>query len=182
MSGDHQGDRVGHGGPFKAVYAYSVEDYRWWEQALQRELDPANFGENLTLEGIDLRQALVGEKWRVGTAVLRVTQPRTPCFKLGIRMGDPRFPRRFSEAERPGAYLAIEQEGEVGAGDPLVILERPAHPVTLQLLAHLNYRNRDVAHLIEQAVHVELDRGEWEELVRALDLPPEYLGRDFTGG
>ena len=117
LVGDDQADRHAHGGPDKAVYAYAREDYAWWERQLDRTLDPGMFGENLTTERIDLTDALVGERWRVGSAVLQVTSPRVPCWKLGVRMGDPRFPARFAAAGRPGAYLAILEEGEIGAGD-----------------------------------------------------------------
>jgi MOSC domain-containing protein YiiM len=100
--GDEQADRRVHGGPDKAVYAYAWEDYAWWERQLGRRLDPGTLGENLTTEGIQVTGALVGERWRVGSVVLQVTSPRVPCWKLGVRMGDPGFPRRFAAAGRPG--------------------------------------------------------------------------------
>ena len=87
---------------------------------------PGTFGENLTVAGIDLASAVVGETWGIGTATLRVTEPRIPCFKLGIRMGDAAFVDRFAEAARPGTYLAIEAPGDVGAGDTISVLHRPA--------------------------------------------------------
>src|ERR671919_3044126 len=111
--GDEQADRSVHGGPDKALYAYAREDYAWWERQLGRPLDPGTFGENLTTEGIQVTDALVGERWRAGSVVLQVTSPRVPCWKLGVRMGDPGFPRRFAAAGRPGAYLAILEEGAV---------------------------------------------------------------------
>jgi MOSC domain-containing protein YiiM len=129
--GDEQADRRVHGGPSKAVYAYSDDDYRWWTQVLRRELRPGTFGENLTTAGLDLTQAVVGERWRVGGATLRVTEPRLPCFKLGLRMSDVDFPARFTDAHRPGTYLAIEREGDVGSGDDIVVLERPDHGLSV---------------------------------------------------
>ena len=117
LAGDDQADRKAHGGPDKAVYAYAVEDYRWWEARIGRALAYGEFGENLTTEGIDVNDALVGERWAVGTAVLEVSEPRIPCWRLGVRMNDPVFPRRFTEALRPGPYLRIVVEGDVGAGD-----------------------------------------------------------------
>jgi MOSC domain-containing protein YiiM len=92
---------------------------------------PGQFGENLTVEGVDLRQAIVGEQWEVGSALLEVAQPRLPCFKLGIRMNDPRFPKRFQAEGRMGAYFRIVREGDVGAGDAIAIVSRPEHGVTL---------------------------------------------------
>lgn len=132
LAGDDQADRKAHGGPHKAVYAYAVEDLRWWEEELGRPLSHGQFGENLTTEGIAVNDALVGERWRVGTAVLEVSEPRVPCWRLGVRMEDPKFPRRFTEALRPGAYLRIVGEGELGAGDEIHVVERPAHDLTVR--------------------------------------------------
>ena len=96
VDGDDQADRTVHGGPDKAVYAYALEEIRQWEDELGRPLGAAAFGENLTTEGIDVSGALVGERWRIGTTLLEVVQPRLPCFKLGLRMGDPTFVKRFA--------------------------------------------------------------------------------------
>jgi MOSC domain-containing protein YiiM len=131
VEGDDQADRRVHGGPTKAVYAYAAEDYGWWGTVLGRPLEPGTFGDNLTVTGIDLAASVVGERWRIGTALLRVTEPRIPCFKLGVRMGDADFVGRFADAARPGTYLAIEAEGDVGAGDPIELVHRPDHGVTI---------------------------------------------------
>jgi len=131
LHGDDQADRRVHGGPTKSIYAYAIEDYEWWAGQLGSPLAPGTFGENLTVAGIDLRAAVVGERWQVGSITARVTEPRIPCFKLGIRMGDAAFVRRFAEAGRPGTYLAIERAGDVGAGDPIHLLSRPRHDVTI---------------------------------------------------
>jgi MOSC domain-containing protein YiiM len=171
LTGDHQADTTSHGGQSKAVYTYSVEDYGWWEGELGITLEPGTFGENLTLSGLDINQTLVGERWRIGSAVFQVTQPRTPCFKLGIRMGDNRFPRRFAMAGRAGTYLAIAEEGEVEAGDPIEVVHRPAHPVTIGLLAYLDYHDRPVRRLVENAAHIGLEPREWEELLGRLGVP-----------
>lgn len=131
LAGDDQADRSVHGGPDKAVYAYAVEDTAWWEQQEGRPLGPAPFGENLSTSGIDLTMSLIGERWKVGTAVLEVCQPRVPCFKLGLRHGDPLFPKKFVRARRPGAYLRIIQEGIVEAGDPIEIIDTAEHGLTI---------------------------------------------------
>jgi MOSC domain-containing protein YiiM len=131
LDGDDQADRRVHGGPTKAVYAYAIEDYQWWVGQIGSSLAPGTFGENLTLAGIDLRAAVVGERWQVGGMTARVTEPRIPCFKLGIRMGDAAFVGRFAAAGRPGTYLAIERAGDVEAGDPIHLLDRPRHGVTI---------------------------------------------------
>jgi MOSC domain-containing protein YiiM len=135
VEGDEQADLRVHGGPDKAVYAYAAGDTRYWEAELDRELGPGTFGENLTIEGLDVSGALVGERWEIGTTVLEVVQPRLPCFKLGIRMGDPGFLKTFAQASRPGAYLRIVTEGEVGAGDEVRVVDRPDHAVTLALMS-----------------------------------------------
>jgi MOSC domain-containing protein YiiM len=136
VDGDEQADREVHGGVDKALYAYAGEDLDWWAGRLGRRVGPGTFGENLTTRGLDVGGAVVGERWRVGGAVLlEVAQPRVPCFKLGIRMGDQLFPRRFAAAGRPGAYLRILAEGEVAAGDPVELVHRPAHGLTVAAVA-----------------------------------------------
>ena len=135
VAGDDQADRRVHGGPDKAVYAYAREDTAWWERELGRELGPGAFGENLTVEGVDVSGALIGERWRLGSVELEVCQPRFPCFKLGLRFGDPQMLKRFTRAGRPGAYLRIVREGEIGAGDAIEVTDRPDHGVTIALVA-----------------------------------------------
>jgi MOSC domain-containing protein YiiM len=135
LVGDDQADRSVHGGEYKAVYAYSMEDYEFWATAGKFEVRPGLFGENLTLQGLDLSRAIIGERWRAGTALLQVTQPRLPCFKLGIRVGDPKFPKCFQLALRPGAYLRIIEEGMIEAGDSVQVLMRPDHQITIRFAA-----------------------------------------------
>jgi MOSC domain-containing protein YiiM len=163
LAGDDQADRRAHGGPDKAVYAYAREDYAWWERQLDRTLDPGMFGENLTTEGIDLTDALVGERWRVGSAVLQVTSPRVPCWKLGARMGDPRFPARFAAAGRPGAYLAILEQGALGAGDRIQVIHRPGHGVTVGLVAASYHRDHRLAASILAAPELAEAWRHWAE-------------------
>ena len=132
VEGDIQADRKAHGGPDKAVYAYALEDIRWWESQIGRSLPHGVFGENLTTEGIEVNQSLVGERWEVGSVVLEVSEPRVPCWRLGVRMDDKQFPRYFTEALRPGTYLRIVVEGELAAGDEIRVTERPDHNLTVQ--------------------------------------------------
>src|SRR5262245_31038322 len=145
LAGDDQADRQAHGGPDKAVYVYAVEDARWWEQQIGRPFVFGEFGENLTTEGIELNDALVGERWQIGTMVLEVSEPRIPCWRLGVRMNDKSFPRRFTEALRPGAYLRIVVEGDVGAGDAIRVAERPDHDLTIRDVFRIYTRDRDEA-------------------------------------
>ena len=125
LAGDDQSDRRVHGGDRKAVYAYAREDLDWWGERLGQRLDPGTFGENLTTEGIDVSGARVGERWRVGSALIEVTQPRLPCYKLELRMDRTGFIDEFIDGGRPGAYLRIVEEGEIGAGDGVRIVSRP---------------------------------------------------------
>lgn len=135
IRGVHVGDDVqsgaSHGGPDKAVYAYATEDVAWWSAQLGRELGPGTFGENLTLEGLDLTSSRIGDRWRVGTALLEVAGPRLPCWKLELKMGERGFIDRFTAAGRPGAYLRIVEEGDVGAGDDAVVVSRAEAADTL---------------------------------------------------
>jgi MOSC domain-containing protein YiiM len=142
LSGDQQADLVNHGGTGKAVYAYAAEDAAWWQDRLRTPVPPGTFGENLTVVGLPVNDAQIGEQWSVGTAVLQVVQPRFPCWKLGLRMDDSRFPKRFLEAGRAGAYLSVVQEGEVEVGDPVDVIFRPGHSLTVGLIAHLNHTDR----------------------------------------
>jgi len=121
VEGDLVGDLRLHGGEQKAVYAYAVEDIAWWEAELERELGPGFFGENLTLSGVDVTGAPPGQRWRVGQTELEVTQPRSPCWKLEEKVGEPGFMKRFVRAGRPGMYLRVLREGEVRAGDAVEV-------------------------------------------------------------
>jgi MOSC domain-containing protein YiiM len=135
IDGDGQADLTVHGGVDKAIYAYAVEDIAWWSEQLGRELPAGVFGENLTTEGIDCTGAVVGERWHVGEAVFEVCQPRLPCFKLGMVFDDPKMLKHFVQASRPGVYLRIAEEGEIGPGDTVEVVDRPAHGVTVSLVA-----------------------------------------------
>lgn len=163
LEGDDQSDREVHGGPDKAVYAYSREDVRFWEAELARSLDPGAFGENLTTSGIDLSEALIGERWRVGTVTLQVSQPRAPCWKLGMRMEDPAFPKRFTGAGRPGAYLRILEEGTLSAGDAILVVERPTHGVSVGDVFRIFSRDRREA---ERLLSVPELSESWKEWAR----------------
>jgi MOSC domain-containing protein YiiM len=161
VAGDDQADREVHGGPDKAVYAYAREDTDWWEKELGRPLEHGNFGENLTVEGIDVTGAVVGERWELGSVVLEVAQPRIPCWKLGARMGDPAFPVHFAAAGRPGSYLRIVEEGEVGAGDEIHVSGRPEHGLTVGDVARIYHQERGRASALLGAPALAPEWREW---------------------
>jgi MOSC domain-containing protein YiiM len=165
VDGDEQADLRVHGGHDKAVYAYAAESEAWWAEELGvGEVPPGMFGENLTTSGVDVDGAVVGELWRIGTTLLQVCQPRVPCYKLALRFDDPAMPRRFAAAHRPGAYLRVLEEGELGAGDAVAVAQRPGHGVTVADVAAA-YHSHDVA-LAARLLDVdELDDG-WKEWAR----------------
>jgi MOSC domain-containing protein YiiM len=161
LDGDDQADRSVHGGPDKAVYAYAAEDTAWWEAVLATPLGAGAFGENLTVRGIPVSEAIIGERWAVGSALLEVAQPRLPCFKLGLRMGDPHFLRQFAEAGRPGAYLRVIEEGDIGAGDEIDVLSRPEHGVTSALVSRALLREPDLLSAALQATELPSGLRNW---------------------
>lgn len=165
VEGDIQADPTVHGGARKAVYAYSVEDAAWWAGKLGVPIPPGTFGENVTLAGLSVNDALIGEQWRVGTAVVEVTQPRFPCWKLGFRMGDSRFPRRFLLGERAGTYLGVVEPGTVAVGDGVELISRPPHRLTIGLIAHLNHADRQLALLLLQAAEAGVELSELSDLI-----------------
>jgi MOSC domain-containing protein YiiM len=155
LEGDRQADLRVHGGPEKAVYAYPSEFYELWSRE-RPELDfgPGRFGENLTTEGLLDEDVSVGDRFRIGTAELVVTEPRLPCFKLGIKMGRAEFVTEFLERGLLGFYLAVAREGEVEAGDRIVRLARDPRGFRVDEIARLYAR----------------DRGDIEGMQRAADL------------
>ena len=170
VDGDDQANREVHGGVDKALYAYAAEDFDWWAERLGRELGPGRFGENLTTRGLEVSGAVVGERWRVGGTLLEVAQPRIPCFKLGIRMGSQQFPRRFAAAGRPGAYLRILAEGEVGAGDPVEVVHRPAHGLTVAEVSRIYHDDHAGA---SRLLEVPELAGSWKQWASRFAAAPD---------
>jgi MOSC domain-containing protein YiiM len=152
VDGDRQADQVNHAGVHKAVYAYAREDLDFWAAELGRDIEDGFVGENLTISGYDVSHAVVGERWRVGGVEFEVAQPRIPCWKLGVRAGDQSMTRRFEQALRPGAYLRVVTEGDVGAGDTVEVLSRPTHGFTVADGSRIFHRDRaEAARLLEIA-------------------------------
>ncbi len=132
LEGDRQADLKAHGGYDKAVYAYASEDLNWWENEIGRKIGPGELGENLTLQGVQVNDALIGERWKIGGVILEVSEPRIPCWRLGVRMEDKTFPKKFTKALRPGAYLRIKNEGELENGNMVEIIDKPEHTLTVR--------------------------------------------------
>jgi MOSC domain-containing protein YiiM len=167
LEGDRQADLSVHGGPEKAVYAYPSEHYPYWRQELPGvDLPPASFGENLTTEGLLEDELRIGDRLRVGTTVVRITQPRLPCYKLGVRFERDDVVKRFLAAERTGFYFAVEQEGDVEAGDAVELLERAPHDVTVAEFVRLFARDREDRRALARVVEVEALPESWREHFR----------------
>jgi MOSC domain-containing protein YiiM len=167
LEGDRQADLRVHGGRDKAVYAYPSEFYELWSRE-RPELDfgPGTFGENLTTDGLLDGDVSIGDRFRVGTAELVVTQPRLPCFKLGIKMGRDEFVTEFLERGLLGFYLAVAREGDVAAGDPIVELQRDPRGFRVTEVARLYARDRDDVEGMRRAAEHDALPERWREWFR----------------
>ena len=164
LKGDGQADLSVHGGRDKAAYAYPVEHYAYWQAQLGvAQFPPGQFGETLTIEGLMEDQVAIGDRFQIGDALLEVSQPRTPCFKLGIRMGRPDFPRVFQDSGRVGFYLRVLETGVLQAGDAITRIHRhdPCH--TVQELWRWSHQERNNRELAAQAVALAPLAKSWKE-------------------
>jgi len=169
LVGDGQADRVNHGGVDKAAYAYSAEDYAYWRHELGREDLPfGTLGENLCISGSSDDAVRVGDVFRIGEALVRVTQPRVPCFKLGIAMGDAAFVKRFARSRRTGFYAAVLEEGQVEAGDPVARVDRDPLGLTVRELFALLVFREGGEDLIRQALRSEALSEAWRSELETL--------------
>jgi MOSC domain-containing protein YiiM len=166
IDGDRQSDLTVHGGPYKAVYSYPWEHYRYWKEQLPHmELSYGGFGENLTTQGITEDAVSIGDQFRVGSAVLQVTQPRMPCFKLGIRFGRPDMVKRFWQSGRSGIYFAVVEEGDVAAGDPMERIAAGPEEISVADVVRLYRGDETSAELLERAMRAPLS-GSWKAELR----------------
>jgi MOSC domain-containing protein YiiM len=164
LDGDRQADPEFHGGELKAAYAYSWDDYRFWSRELDRELMPGTFGENFTVTGLQDPDVHIGDIFQIGPAAkVQVTHPRLPCFKLGHKMGDPSFPDRFRKAARLGFYLKVLEEGEVGAGHKIKLLERGDSEISMRRLWELVYDDKPDPELAARAAEHPLTGKSWRK-------------------
>jgi len=164
LDGDRQADLTVHGGPEKAVYAYPAEHYDFWKREFpDMELPWGMFGENFTTEGMSETEINVGDKFRVGSAELMATQPRMPCYKLGIRFGRTDIIKRFLMSERSGIYFSVLKEGEVGAGDEFELLEKNASGVRVVDVTRLYSSDKKNVDLLRQAIASDALPSSWRE-------------------
>ncbi len=164
IDGDRQADLTVHGGVDKAVYAYPVEHYEYWlEQFPAMDLPWGMFGENLSISGLFEDTVHIGDQFQVGTARLMVTQPRLPCYKLGIKFEREDIIRRFLVSGRTGFYFAVLEEGEVAAGDEIDLLQCDEHKVTIADIVSLYRQDKYNVELMQRVIAVEALPEEWRE-------------------
>lgn len=165
LDGDGQADLDNHGGPYRAAYVYTHENYDHWHSELGLgELPFGRFGENLTVTNMPEDRVHIGDVFRVGEAVVQVTQPRPPCFKLGIRMGMPRFPKLFLASGRVGFYLRVLEEGLVGAGDRIELVEADKARMTVREVLNLLYFDTGNKEAVRKASRLEALTPRWREI------------------
>lgn len=167
LEGDRQADLRVHGGPYKAVYAYPSEHYPFWRHELpEMELPWGMFGENLTIEGLLESAVNIGDRFRIGSVELIVTQPRMPCYKLGVRFGREDMVKRFLRSGRTGFYFAVEREGEIGAGDSIVRIARGEHDITVADITRLYINDKTDLPVLRRVVELEALPEDWREYFR----------------
>ncbi len=163
LDGDRQADLSVHGGPSKAVYVYPAEHYDYWKRELPgMDLSWGMFGENFTSAGLFESDVNIGDRFSVGSAVVMVTEPRMPCYKLGIKFGRADMVKKFLASERTGFYFAVLQEGEVGAGDPIDLVEKTDPSVRVSDITRLYTRDMHNLGLLRRAVEVEALPESWK--------------------
>ena len=166
IDGDKQADLRFHGGIDKAVYAYPFEHYSFWQSQLNRQdFDMGQFGENFTTEGLLEKTVFIGDKFRIGNALIEVSQPRQPCFKLGIKMGDPLFPQIFNLSCKTGIYFRVIESGECRAGDRFELIEQHKTLISVHDINRIMFIDKDDP-LIETAAYLEPLTVEWQEILR----------------
>ena len=169
LNGDGQGDLDGHGGEQRAVFVYQIDSYRYWQEQLKRsDFVYGQFGENFTLEGLPDDAVCIGDRYRIGSAVFEITQPRVTCYRVGIRMNEPRMPALLTSSGRPGFYFRVLQEGEVGAGDEIVKVGEAKERMTVAEINALLYSPDHPRDRLERALRIEALSPGWRSSFEAL--------------
>src|SRR5262249_4773764 len=169
LDGDGQGDLAGHGGEQRAVFVYKIESYRYWQEQLKRtDFAPGQFGENFTIEGLPDDAVCIGDRYQIGSALFEVTQPRVTCYRVGIRMSEPRMPALLTSSGRPGFYFRVLQEGEVGAGDEIVKVGEADERMTVGEINALLYSPSHPRARLTRALRIEALSPGWRSSFQAL--------------
>src|SRR5271163_4686823 len=173
LEGDGQGDLAGHGGEQRAAFVYQIESYRYWQEQMKRDdFVYGQFGENLTIEGLADDTVCIGDRYQIGGALFEVTQPRVTCYRVGIRMNEPRMPALLTSSGRPGFYFRVLQEGEVGAGDDIVKVGEANERMTVAEFNALLYSPHHSRDLLERALRIEALSPGWRASFEALLQSP----------
>src|SRR5919204_4723585 len=176
IEGDDQADRQGHGGEHRAVFVYQIEAYRYWQARLGRDdFVLGQFGENFTIEGLADNEVCIGDRYRIGSALFEVTQPRVTCYRLGIRMAEPRIPALVVAHHRPGFYLRVLEEGEVGAGDDITLITRGPESMTVAEIDALLYLSDHPETTLQRALRIPALSGGGRSSLQA------FLGQTRSG-
>src|SRR3954468_18879149 len=169
VEGDGQGDLRGHGGEQRAVFVYQIESYRYWQERLgRRDFVHGQFGENFTIEGLPDDEVCIGDRYRIGTALFEVTQPRVTCYRVGIRTNEAQMPALLTSSGRPGFYFRVLQEGEVGAGDEIVKAGEANEPMTVAQINALLYSPNHPSDRLQRALRIEALSHGWRASFQAL--------------
>ena len=167
LEGDAQADLRVHGGWSKAVYAYPIEHYEYWRREFpEKQLETSQFGENLATEGMLETEIFIGDRLRIGSAEFIVTEPRMPCYKLGIRFGRKDILRRFLQSRRSGFYLAVAKTGVIQAGDPIQIMSRDENKVSVTDIVRIWVEDKDDVETMSRALRVDSLPETWKEPFR----------------
>jgi len=169
LDGDGQGDLAGHGGEQRAVFVYQLDAYRYWQDRLQRtDFVHGQFGENFTVDGLPDAEVCIGDRYRIGSALFEVSQPRVTCYRVGIRMNEPRMPALLTSSGRPGFYFRVLQEGDVGAGDEIVKVSQASERMTVEAINALLYSPNHARDQLERALTIEALSPGWRSSFMAL--------------
>ncbi len=164
LDGDRQADLTVHGGIHKAIYAYPAEHYKFWSEALpEMDLPFGAFGENLTVEGLFEAELNIGDQFKIGDALLQVTQPRMPCYKLAAKFGRNDIIKRFLQSERSGFYFSVLEEGELGAGDAIELIHRDENEVTVRDIVRLYATEKYNMEMLRRAAGLEALPEDWRD-------------------
>jgi MOSC domain-containing protein YiiM len=181
IDGDAQGDLAGHGGEQRAVFVYQMDSYRYWERLLGRnDFTFGQFGENFTVEGLPDNEVRIGDQYRIGDAVFEVTQPRVTCYRVGIRMNEPRMAALLVSHRRPGFYFRVLQEGEVGAGDEIVRITDGPERITVEEIDALLYMPGHSRERLQRALRIPALSKGWQSSFHA--MLQQDLGSKTTVG
>src|SRR5215510_14660390 len=169
LDGDGQGDLAGHGGEQRAVFVYQMESYRHWQEQLKRtDFVYGQFSENFTVEGLPDDAVCIGDRYQIGSALFEVTQPRVTCYRVGIRMNEPRMPALLTSSGRPGFYFRVLREGEVGTGDEIVKVGEANERMTVAEINALLYSPNHARDRLERALRIEALSPGWRASFEAL--------------